>query len=222
MRVLWGARTRRGLALTMASLILLWIPGLSIVGGLLLSIGSMLMFWDRRPFSPAHRSAMTVAFVLLWVAAVVYVSVFLVFVGAAYAAWLSRGLMDGLEPAVLTFIWDTTIPTELVVVALVFQIRFLLPPPGRPYAWTAGVVTGALVLVATVIAHLNVAAGLGSDFVRMSAVLGVLNQISLARLVEGPGFAMFAYLYYRARANVVPKASPADAPATGAMGPPAN
>jgi hypothetical protein len=192
------------------------------VGALLLSIGSTLMFWDRRPFRRDHRSAMKVAFVLLWVAATIYAIVFLVFVGSAYSAWLVGGRMEELGPAVLTFVWDSTVPTELVVVALVLQIRFLLPPPARRQVWGAGVVLGALVVLATVIAHLDVAAGLGSEFVRMSSVLGVLNRMSTARLVEGPGFLWLAYLYYRARGYVVPKAAPAGAPAPLLAAPPAN
>jgi len=204
---LWETRTKRGITVTILSLILLWIPGATIVGGALLSVGSILMFWGRHPFSPEHRRAILVAYVLLWVAALLYVIVFVAFVLTAYEAWASGATMDRIQPATVAFVWVSTIPTELLVVALALQVLYLLPPRQRRHVPFASVALGGLVLVATVLAHLAVAPGVGSDFVRMSSVLGVLNQISLGRLVEGPGFAWFAYLYYRARGAIVPKAA---------------
>ena len=56
----------------------------------------------------------------------------------------------------------------------------------------------------------------------MSSVLGILNRISLARLVEGPGFVWLAYLYYVASRGIVPKTAPEGAPAPVVDGPPAN
>jgi hypothetical protein len=53
----------------------------------------------------------------------------------------------------------------------------------------------------------------------MSSVLGILNRISVARLVEGPGFAWLAYLYYRAHGAIVPKAAPAGEAAPSIPGP---
>jgi len=209
-KVLWGVRTKRGASITMVALILLWVPGLSLVGAFLLSIGSTLIFWDRRGFARPHRSAVNLSYALFWVAAAIYAVVFLAFVSAAYGAWLDIRRMDALEPATTLFVWDSTVPTELIVVAVVLQVRFLLPPAIRRQAWWAGTALGGLVIAATVLAWLDVAAGLGQDFVRMSSVVGVLNRISAARLVEAPGFAWLAYLYFRARASIVPTAGPPD------------
>ena len=221
-QVIWGVRTKRGLILSAVSFFLLWVPGLTVIGAALLSIGSTLMFWDRQPFSRPHRSAMTAAYSLLWVAASIYVILFLVFVGAAYSAWLRGATLDFLRPAVVLFVWDSTLPTELVVVALALQVRFLLRPKERWQWWGASAALVSLVLVATVIAHLGVAAGIGDEFVRMSSVLGVLNRISVARLAEGPGFAWLAYLYFLASRNILPKTAPAGAPAPVIAVPPAN
>jgi hypothetical protein len=209
-RIVSGARTRRGVTLTIASLILLWIPGATIVGAALLSLGSTLMFWGRHPFSLQHRRAILVAYVLLWVAAALYAIVFVAFVATAYEAWTTGAKMDSLRAATVAFVWVSTIPTEILVVAIAFQILYLLPPPRRRQVPFAAVALGGLVLLATVLAHSEVAPGLGSDFVRMSSVLGVLNEISIGRLVEGPGFAWFAYLYFRARRASVPKARPGE------------
>jgi len=221
-QVMWGVRTKRGLIISAAASLLLWIPGLTVIGAALLSIGSTLMFWDRRPFSPAHRSAMNAAYALFWIAAAVYAIVFLEFVGAAYSAWLSRGTIDSLQPAIVAFVWVSTVPTELVVVALIIQVRGLLRTTQRLQWWGAGAALFLLVLVATAIAHFDVAAGVGDEFVRMSSVLGVLNRISFARVAEGPGFVWLAYLYYLANRNVLPKAAAAGAPAPVLDVPPAN
>jgi len=219
---MWGVRTKRGLIISAAASLLLWIPGLTVIGAALLSIGSTLMFWDRRPFSPAHRSAMNAAYALFWIAAAVYAIVFLEFVGAAYSAWLSRGTIDSLQPAIVAFVWVSTVPTELVVVALIIQVRGLLRTTQRLQWWGAGAALFILVLVATAIAHFDVAAGVGDEFVRMSSVLGVLNRISFARVAEGPGFVWLAYLYYLANRNILPKAAAAGAPAPVLDVPPAN
>jgi len=220
-QVLWGVRTKRGLLLTAVSLVLFWIPGLGPVAGLFLSVGSTMMFWDRHAFPPAHRSAMNVAFALFWVAAALYTILFLVFVGTAYYAWLGIGRMNELLPAVVLFVWDSTAPTLLVVVALLLQIARLLPARKRRLLWVAGILATGLIVLATVIAYLDVSAGIGTEFVRMSSVLGVLNRISIARMVEGPGFTMLAYLYYVARAGVVPKSAAEGAPAPVLDVPPA-
>ena len=201
-RVLWGTRTKRGITATILSLILLWIPGATIVGGALLSLGSTLMFWGRHGFSLQHRRAILVAYFVLWIAALLYVILFVAFVLTAYEAWTGGATMDRIQPATVAFVWVSTIPTELLVVAFALQIPYLLPPSLRWQVWVAGLVLGALVLLATILAFQQVVSGLPNDFVRMSSVLGVLNQISIARLVEGPGFAWFAYLYYRARGAV--------------------
>ena len=211
-RAIPGVRTRRGLTLTILSLLLLWIPSASIIAGALLSVGSTLMFWDRHPFPPAHRSAMRLAYVLFWVAAALYAFVFARFVWSAYDAWQVGAGLDTIRPATELFIWLSTIPTEFLVAAIALQIRFLLPPKSRWQVRWAAVALGGLVLLATVIAYLDVVPILGPEIVRMSSVLGILNRISLARLVEGAGFVWFAYLYYRAHGNIVPKAAPVAGP----------
>ncbi len=198
--------------LTLVSLVLLWIPNVTIFGAIFLSIGSTLIFWDRHPFPPTHRRAVAVAYVLFWVAAAGYVIAFAAFVSTAYVEWLNRGRLDDLLPMTVLFVWISTVPTEFLVVAIALQVRNLLPPGLRwqvPWAATA---LGGLVLLATLIAYWDVSPGLGSEFVRMSSVLGILDRISIARLVEGPGFAWVAYLYYRAHGAIVPKAASAGEP----------
>lgn len=205
-----GFRARRGLLLSLAALVVLWIPMISIVGALLLSLGSTLIYWDRGEFGRPHRSSVVRAYALFWLAAAVYTVVFLAFVSAAYSAWLNGRTLPSIQSATISFVWDSTVATELVVAAVVLQVWNLLPPKLRRQALAAGVALGLLVLLATVLAHLDVAAGLGPELVRMSTVLGVLNRISVARLVEGPGFVWLAFLYYRARGNAVPAPAPAE------------
>jgi hypothetical protein len=219
LRVVWGARTKRGVALTLVSLVLLWIPNVTILGAIFLSIGSILIFWDRHPFSPAHRQAVAIAYVLFWVAAAGYVIAFAAFVSTAYTEWLNRGTLDDLRPMTVLFIWISTVPTALLVVAIALQVRNLVPSALRRQVPWAAIVLGGLVLLATLLAYWDVAPGLGSEFVRMSSVLGILNRISVARLVEGPGFAWLAYLYYRAHGAIVPKAAPAGEAAPSIPGP---
>jgi len=202
--------------LTLAALVVLWIPGLSIVGALLLSIGSTLIFWGRRKFGDAHRVAVAWAYALFWAATAVYAVVFIAFIVDAYNAWLDFETMGALQAAAVVFVWDSTVPTELVVIAVALQVRGLLPPGVRRQSAWAGAVLGLLVLLATVLAYLDLASGIGSEFVRMASVVGLLNRISVARLVEGPGFAWLAYLYYRARGNIAPKAAPGDSAAATA------
>jgi len=201
------------------SLVLLWVPNVTILGAALLSIGSTLMFWDRHPFPPAHRRAVRVAYLLFWVSAGAYAVIFAVFVSTAYGAWLSSRRLDDLRPAIELFVWLSTVPTELLVAAVALQIRHLLPPTVRRQVPWAALTLGGLVGLATLLAYWDVAAGLGSEFVRMSSVLGILNRISVARLVEGPGFAWLAYLYYRAHGAIVPKAAPAGEGAPSIPGP---
>src|SRR5206468_1111359 len=80
-----GFRARRGLLLSLAALVVLWIPMISIVGALLLSLGSTLIYWDRGEFGRPHRSSVVRAYALFWLAAAVYTVVFLAFVSAAYS-----------------------------------------------------------------------------------------------------------------------------------------
>jgi len=208
----WGARTRRGLALILVSLLLLWIPNVTIFGAVLLSVGSILIFVDRHPFPSPHRRAVVFAYVLFWLAAAAYVVAFLALVSTAYSEFLNRGRLDDLRPITVLFIGLSTLPTELLVTAIALQVRNLLPPSARRQVPWAAVALGGLVLLATLIAFWDVAPGLGSEFIRTSSVLGILNRIAIARIVEGPGFAWFAYLYYRAYRTVVPKAASAGEP----------
>lgn len=187
------------------SLLLLWIPNVTVLGGLLLSVGSILMFMDRHPFPPAHRRAVVFAYVLFWLAAAAYVVTFVAFLSTAYSEFLNRGRLDDIRPITVVFIWLSTLPTELLVAAIALQVRNLLPPSVRWQAPWAAILLGGLVLIATLLAFWDVAPGLGSEFIRTSSVFGILNRVSVARIVEGPGFAWFAYLYYRAYRAVVPK-----------------
>lgn len=218
-RVLWGTRTKRGLAITIISLLVLWIPGATVVGAALLSVGSTLMYWDRHPFPSAHRRTVVASYLFLWIAAALYVVVFVAFLSNAYGAWLERKVLEEILPGIIAFIWLSTIPTEIIVAAIALQIRNLLPPSLRRQVPWAAIALGGLVLLATVLAFLDVAGGVGSEPVRTSSVLAILNRISVLRIVEGPGFAWFAYLYYRARGTIVPKAAPAGAPAPSIQGP---
>jgi len=202
---LWGARTRRGLALTLVSLLLLWIPNVTVFGGALLSIGSILIFMDRHPFPPAHRRAVVLAYILFWLAAAAYVVVFVAFVSTAYSEFLNRRNLDALRPMTVVFIWLSTLPTELLVAAIALQVRNLLPPSVRRQVPWAAVLLGGLVVLATLLSFWDLAPGLGAESIRTSSVLGILNRIALVRIVEGPGFVWFAYLYYRAHRAVVPK-----------------
>ena len=179
---------------------------------MLLSVGSILIFVDRHPFPSPHRRAVVFAYVLFWLAAAAYVVAFLALVSTAYSEFLNRGRLDDLRPITVLFIGLSTLPTELLVTAIALQVRNLLPPSARRQVPWAAVALGGLVLLATLIAFWDVAPGLGSEFIRTSSVLGILNRIAIARIVEGPGFAWFAYLYYRAYRTVVPKAASAGEP----------
>ncbi len=218
-RVVWGARTKRGIALTLIALVLLWIPNVTILGAVFLSVGSILIFWDRHAFPPVHRRAVAVAYLLFWVAAAGYVIAFVAFVSTAYTGWLNRGMLNDLLPMTVLFIWISTVPTELLVVAIALQVQNLLPPGLRKQVPWAVLALGGLVVLATLLAFWDVAPGLGSEPIRMSSVLGILNRVSIARLVEGPGFAWVAYLYYRAYGTVVPKTSKAGEPTPSIPGP---
>ena len=182
---------------------------MTIFGAVLLSVGSILIFVDRHPFPSTHRRAVVFAYVLFWLAAAAYVVAFLALVSTAYSEFLNRGRLDDLRPITVLFIGLSTLPTELLVTAIALQVRNLLLPSARRQVPWAAVALGSLVLLATLIAFWDVAPGLGSEFIRTSSVLGILNRIAIARIVEGPGFAWFAYLYYRAYRTVVPKTASA-------------
>ena len=218
-QVLWGIRTKRGITITIISLILLWIPNVTAIGAVLLSVGSTLMFWDRHPFPSAHRRAVYASYLLLWIATALYGLVFAVFLSNAYGVWLARRGLEETLPGITAFIWLSTIPTEIVVAAVALQIRNLLPPPLRRQVPWAAIALGALVLLATVLAFLDVGGGVPPEAVRVSSVLGILNRISVQRIVEGPGFAWFAYLYYRGRGTIISRVAPAGAAPPSLQGP---
>lgn len=211
-----GVRTRHGLLVTAVALGLLWIPTVAIFGGVLLSIGSTLLFLDRRPFGGPHRSAVVLAYGLFWLAALGYAISFGAFLWTAYTAYRAAEPLDAIRGAADALVWVTTLPTLLLVAAIALQIRRLLAPHPLRYLPWAALALAVLVGVATVLASVDLAAGLGTGPIRVATVLALLDRIGMWRLVEAPGFLGLAYLYLRARGNVV--AAPADASASAPIG----
>jgi len=211
-----GVRTRRGLGITAGALIAFALPFLSAFGALFLSVGSTLLFLDRRPFKAAHQSAIKVSYALFWVAAILYVIVFGVFLSQAYDAYVAFQPVRQLRGPTEVFIAITTVPTVLLSVALGLQIRSLLPKRLRLHLPGSVGLLVALAVVATYVAYLVVPAGLGTGDIHISTVAGILNDISVYRMIEMPAYLWLAYLYFRAFGNVVPgTASPTVPPATG-------
>jgi hypothetical protein len=143
--------------LTVWACLLLWIPTLSLLGGLLFSIGSFLLFRDRHRISPEHARATFRAFLLPWAAFLPYAVSFGAFPWYGNEAYLDQLRLDGIRGLVLNFILATTVPTGLLVVSLALQGHHLTP--ARKPLWAATVLLLALVLVATVLAYLDVASG---------------------------------------------------------------
>ncbi len=211
-----GVRTRRGLGITAGALVPFALPLLSAFGALFLSVGSTLLFLDRRPFSATHQTAMKVSYALFWVAAVVYVGVFGVLLSQSYDAYLASHPARQLRGPTEFFIVATTAPTGLLVSALGLQVRFLLP---RKLRWhlpaSVGLLLG-LVVAATYLAYVFVPPSLGTEGIHISTVTGILNDVSVYRVIEMPGFLWLAYLYFRAFGRVVP--GPSLSAAGGAAG----
>ena len=206
-----GLRTKRGLGITAGALIAFALPLLSAFGALLMSVGSTLLFLDRRPFKVDHQSAMKASYALFWVAAIVYVAVFGAFLSQSYDAYLAFQPARQIRGPTEFFIAATTAPTALLVSALGLQVRYLLP---RSLRWhlpaSVGLLLG-LAVVATYLAYMFVPPGLGTEGIHISTVAGILNDVSVYRMTEMPGFLWLAYLYYRAFGNVVPGRSPSAA-----------
>jgi hypothetical protein len=185
---------------------------------LLLSISSTLLFADRRGFSPAHRSATALSYALFWVAAVLYGVLLGAYLLQAYEAWRAFEPMTALGEETAFFIVATTAPTGLLVAALGLQVRFLLPPELRPLVRWCVLALVLLALLATYLGLRYIPPALASGGIHVATVAGVLNQVSLTRAVEVPAFLGLAYLYARARRNVVPRAAAPARPEAGREG----
>ncbi len=195
------------LALGVGALVMFALPFVAPLGAVLLSISSTLLFADRRGFSPAHRSATALSYALFWAAAVLYGILLGAYLVQAYVAWRAFEPMAALGTETAFFIAATTVPTGLLATALGLQIRFLLPPGLRPLVRWCVLALVLLVLLATYLGLRYVPSDLAPGGIHVATVAGVLNQVSLTRAVEVPGFLGLACLYARARGNVVPQAA---------------
>jgi len=214
-------RTRLGLAVTALAAFLLWLPAVSVLGGILFSLGSYLLFKDRRRFGDAHRRGVNLAFLVLAVAAVVYVVAFGWYFWEGYEAYLAGRPLSALQGATELLNAVTAVPTSLLVTAAALQVRHLVPARATRHLTGAWVLLVMLVGLATLWAHLLLVGHLGSDPIRIATVFGVLNTISAVRMVEAPGFVWLAYVYYVAWAHraATPAGSAGAGPVTRARGP---
>ena len=187
-------RTRWGLLASLWACVLLWIPTVSLFGGLLLSAGSYFLHKDRARFGHRHALSTRAAFALLWVAFLLYAVAFGALLWYGNEAYLGHVRLDGIRGLLLAFVLVTTVPTVLLAVSLALQVKELLPGR-RVTVWLASALLIALVVGATVMAYLEIATGLPDAPIRIATVLGVLNRVALWRMVEAPGFFAFAWLY---------------------------
>jgi len=199
-------RTRAGLAWTMWAHLFLGFPTIALFGGLLYSVGSWLLYRDRRRFGPGHDRSVRLAFVLLWIAFFLYAGSFGALLYIGNEAFLDGRRLPELTGLMLNYTVATTVPTVLVVCASGLQIQHLAPKGSRAI-WYALALLLALIAAATALSYVDIAPGLPDARIGIATVSGVLNRISLWRSLEAPGFLLFAYLYRRALKDR--KASPA-------------
>jgi len=187
-------RTRWGLLLHVFAALIFWIPTVSYLGGFLLSIGSYLLYRDRRRIGAAHARSTLVAFVLLAVVFVLYTAAFVAFLVLGNQAYIEGLRLNDIRGLLLNFTLATTVPTILLVVSLNLQVRNLIP--GKRLLLLATVLLILLVVAATVLAYLQIAPGLPDEPLRIATVLPQLDRIAILRMVEAPGFLLLAYLYF--------------------------
>ena len=200
-------RTRWGLLLHVFAALIFWIPTVSYVGGLLLSVGSFLLYRDRRRIGAAHARSTLVAFLLLAVVFVLYAAAFVGFLYLGNQAYIEGRRLDDIRGLLLNFTLATTVPTILLVVSLHLQVRNLLP--GKRLLLFATLLLIVLVAAATILAYLQIAPGLPDEPLRIATVLPQLDRIAIIRMVEAPGFLLLAYLYFWAWRLRTGRASPA-------------
>lgn len=205
-------RTRAGLFISALGLLLVWLPWLSIIGALFISLGSSLMFLGARASGRQHRVAVGVAFLAFAVGAAVIVFLFGAFLLRAYQI-AGRESMAALRPDASLLQWGSLPGTSAIALGLALQVMFLLARRERGILFGLTALLIVTAYVATALAEPEIRA-LGLETVRTGPVLDLLSRLSVYRIVEAPAYLGLAVVYLFAHHGttahpVRPAASPA-------------
>ena len=186
-------RTRVGLLITALGLILVWLPWLSIIGALLISLGSSLLFLGARAGSRPHQVAVTLSFLAFAVGAIVIVFLLGAFLLRAFQI-AGRAPMAALQADASMLQWGSLPGTAAIALGLALQVNFLLALRERVVLYGLAVLLIVTAYGATALAEPEIAA-LDATIVRTGPVLDFLSRLSLYRIVEAPAYLGLAVVY---------------------------
>lgn len=190
-------RTRAGLAVTALGLLLAWLPFVSVVGALFVSLGSSLLLLGARFGGTRHAVAVGFAFLLLAVGGVLIGILLGSYLLEAYDAAHFLRPMRVLENAGNWVVWGTLPAALCVTGGFALQVAFLVPR--RRLRVLVGF---AVLMAATSVAATLLSAGEPAAFGGATATSGTiadfLFRVSVWRLVEGPAYVGLAWLYVSA------------------------
>lgn len=194
-------RTRAGLAVTALGLLLAWLPFVSVLGALFVSLGSSLLVLGARHGGPRHGGAVGIALLLLAFGGIAIVTLVGSFLWDAYDAAHFLRPMRVLEGAGNWLVWGTLPPALLVSVGFALQIAFLVPR--RQVRVLVGfTVLMAVTAVAATLLTAGEPAALGTEIATTARITDFLFRVSLWRLVEGPAYVGLAWLYLSAHTSL--------------------
>ncbi|HYS72043.1 MAG TPA: hypothetical protein VEM95_06435 [Thermoplasmata archaeon] len=187
-------RTRRGLLLTALGLMLSWIPFVSAVGALLLSLGSTFLFLGARGAGRRHEIAVVLAFLVLAIGGVAIGFLLGTFLLQAYDAAFAGRPFSTLRDAASLLVWATLPATVAVASGFGLQVVALLPPRRQRVLLGLCALLVASAVAATWLSDPEVAA-LGPVRVTYGSVSEFLLRLSLYRMVEAPAYIGLGLLY---------------------------
>jgi len=193
----WWRRTRAGLLVTAIGLGLVWVPWISIVGALFISVGSSLLFLGARSWGRPHQVAVGVAFLAFAIGAIVIMFLLGAFLLRAYQI-AGREPMSALREDAWTLQWGSLPGTAAIALGLVLQVNFLLARRDRGILYGLAALLVATAYVATALAEPEILA-LGATVVRTGPVLDFLSRLSVYRIVEAPAYLGLLVVYLAAR-----------------------
>ena len=186
-------RTRNGLLITAVGLLLVWLPWLSIIGALLISLGSSLLFLGARAAGRPHQVAVTFSFLAFAVGAIIIVFLLGAFLLRAFQI-AGRQPMAALQEDASTLQWGSLPGTAAIALGLALQVNFLLARRERGVLYGLTVLLIVTAYVATALAQPEIQA-LDATVVRTGPVLDFLSRLSLYRIVEAPAYLGLAVVY---------------------------
>jgi len=190
----WWRRTRWGLLLTAVGLLLAWIPYVSAIAVLFLSLGSTFLFLGARGAGRRHEVFVVLAFLLLALGGVlvgIFVSAFLL---EAYDAGQTGRSLAVLQDAARLLIWGTLPATFCIAGGFALQVASLLPGRQRWLLLGLCLLLAATASIATVFSDPEVLT-LGPTPVRLGPVADFLTRLSFYRMLEAPAYVGLGVLY---------------------------